>query len=759
MTDWLQEIKRASDREEKWRKRAKKVVERYRDEREDSGSKFNILWANTETQRPALLSATPKPDVRRRYRDEDPVGKAVSEVLERALEFSADEYDFDKLGQRLVTDVLLPGRAIGRVRYVPIMGLGEQPKIRPEEVRDDFGEVTGYRDGEDLDDSVIQRDDLGPFYLGEPEEEVVSEEVRCEYVDWELYRQAPASEWGRVNWIAFGSDMTEKELDEAFPGKDIKLTIKDESRDKDPSKARVWEVWDKDAREVVFVSEGYDGDIDRLDDPLNLKEFYPIPEPLLSTETNGDMTPIPEFTLYQDQADELDRITARIEKITEAIKATGWYPGSQKAVLEQAFKSSDNRLVAVEDWAGFAEKGGANMISWVPVDQLAKVVSVLYAKREELLNTIYQLTGLSDIQRGATDARETKGAQQLKAQFGSRRLLPKQNRVQVFMRDLYRLKAELISENFSADTLQKMTGLEVSDDMMALMRDDHLRDFRIDIETDSTVAPDESQDKQDAVDFMQGVGSFASMLAQAGIPPQQGIPILMPVVRRFKFGREVEDHLKKLGEAKPPPNPEAEKMKVEAEQRQAEFKMRQQEQQADLAFKREELALKREELQMKLQARKAEIELKRQEMAGRANLDARIAEGEQLLKGRESEHAAALRERESQQKMSQESARAQQKRQHDADKHAQWLEQQRQSARQDAKRKDGESAAKVSAHNQVQARAADEAVRVQVEVEGKVESQVAAKLDEVLTKLDKKKPKKLKFTRNEDGSLEAQEIG
>ena len=62
--------------EEEWRKRARSVTDRYRDDRARSEvlkePRFNVLYANTETMLPLLYSQTPKPDVRRRFIDADP---------------------------------------------------------------------------------------------------------------------------------------------------------------------------------------------------------------------------------------------------------------------------------------------------------------------------------------------------------------------------------------------------------------------------------------------------------------------------------------------------------------------------------------------------------------------------------------------------------------------------------------------------------------------------------------------------------------
>ena len=71
---WVAEIDRSSRREKDWREDATKVYDRYRGKQRGKNS-YNILFANTETLRPAIYNSTPKPDVRRRYADEDIVAK------------------------------------------------------------------------------------------------------------------------------------------------------------------------------------------------------------------------------------------------------------------------------------------------------------------------------------------------------------------------------------------------------------------------------------------------------------------------------------------------------------------------------------------------------------------------------------------------------------------------------------------------------------------------------------------------------------
>lgn len=69
---WNQELKIAKRDDEKWVKRGKKIIRRYRDERQgysDTAKRYNILWSNIQTLFPSMYGRTPKAQVERRQKD------------------------------------------------------------------------------------------------------------------------------------------------------------------------------------------------------------------------------------------------------------------------------------------------------------------------------------------------------------------------------------------------------------------------------------------------------------------------------------------------------------------------------------------------------------------------------------------------------------------------------------------------------------------------------------------------------------------
>ena len=617
---WIKEIDRATKEEGDWVKKAKQVNQRYADRRTETQSektKFNILWANTETMRPSLISAVPQPEIRPRYRKKDPVSRIAAKILERAITFSLDQYDFIKFGKRVVQDYLLPGRGVGRVKYKPVIEKKEERV--PLKMVEENGETVFKNGNKVLDDFEVDAE--GAFIM-EEREEVVFEDVYAERVPWQWFRMDPADEWKNVNWVAFGAPYTMKEGVNKW-GEKFKDASDDAKKDNNQDKALegkviVWEIWDKRTRRQLFVAKGCEKPLEENKDPLKLVNFFPMPEPIYIVEDNDTMIPTPEFCLWQDQADELDLLSERIRKVTDAIKARGAYAGDKQNDLSQILDSDDNELIPVADWMSFIDKGGLDgLISWVPIEQFAKVLQILEQQRSIKIQEIYELTGVSDIQRGASDPRETAKAQQLKANFGNRRLTTKQDTVQRFFRDMYRLKAEIIAEQFETDTLKAMVGLEneneLFDEAVKMIKSDVNRAFNVDVETDTTIAIDEEREKQGLAEAMQATSSFVGSmfpLVQAGaIPMPVAMEILRDYFRKFRFGRRLDDLLEEFQQQQPP-NAEAEKQKADQDAKMQEMKAKMEAFQKETEIKLQAL---QKENEIKLQAKAQDLQLDQQD--------------------------------------------------------------------------------------------------------------------------------------------------
>jgi len=529
---WQRELDQASEFERDWRERGIRVVERYRDER-DTGvvgplsHRFNILWANTETLKGALFARMAQPDVRRRFHDGDAAARQVAIALERALHYGIDVYDSELPIRAALEDYLLPGRGVVWVVYEPII-VKEKTKI---EIK-----------GEDVD--ILEEEEI---------ERLGDQRCRFEYVHWQDYRESPSRRPEDVTWRARRHLFTREELvGRGFDhAEDVPLNwmperADDADIDEIYNRAEVWEIWDKVKRRRLFVATGYKDVLADDDDPYTLENFFPCPTPLLAVRTNNTSVPVPEFTLYQDQADELDRVTSRITTLIEGLKRRGVYDSSIPELAHLA-NATDNEFVPSDNFANLAQKGGlAGAFQTEDISAITQVLAGLYNQRGQVLQTIYEITGISDIIRGGgTKASESATAQQLKAQYGSMRLRLRQEDIQKYIRDLFRIKAELIAENYEPEVLERITGISITDEMVEIMRSDKLRSYQIDVETDSTVFADEEQMKRTRIEFANVMGGYLVQAIEATRAAPELTPIAFEILKfvsgAWKVGRQFED--------------------------------------------------------------------------------------------------------------------------------------------------------------------------------------------------------------------------
>lgn len=530
---WQNELEQASQFERDWRERGNRVVERYRDERGGGSgigpitSRFNILWANTETLKGALFARMAKPDVQRRFPDPNPAARQVAILLERTLSYDLDTYDASRPLKSALEDYLLPGRGVVWVVYEPII-IKEKIKI---EVKDD-----------DID--IVEEEEV---------EHVGDQRCRFEYVHWQDYRESPSRRPEDATWRARRHLFTRDELiGRGFAhAYEVPLTWmpdtdSNEQLDEIYNRAEVWEIWDKVQRKRLFVSSGFKDLLAEDDDPYQLEDFFPTPVPLIAVRTNNTSIPVPEFTLYQDQADELDRVTSRITHLIEGLKRRGVYDSSVPELANLA-TAGDNDFVPSENFSSLAQKGGLSVVFQTEdISQISTVLQGLYTQRAQVLQIIYEVTGISDIIRGGgTKASESATAQQLKAQYGSMRLRLRQDVIQKYIRDLFRIKAELIAENYEPEILERITGMEVTDEMLQIMRNDKTRHYQIDVETDSTVFADEEEMKRTRVEFANVMGGYLVQAIEATRAAPELTPIAFEILKfvagAWKIGRNFED--------------------------------------------------------------------------------------------------------------------------------------------------------------------------------------------------------------------------
>lgn len=640
MTDpgryWHEQIDAAKKVFEDWDKRGKKVIKRYRDERklnEGLKSKFNILWSNIQVLFPSLYGELAKPQVSRRYMDADPVGRLASTILERTIEYEVEQFgDYHDAMTNVVEDRLLPGRGTAWIRYEAVIVQDQVPPVEGQGVEND-GQITN------TEEMTVER--------------IESAHSPIDYVYWQDFLHSPARTWAEVWWVARAVYMTREEGIERFGAKFKMVGLSADNADADSKasigtkstfkkKAKIYEIWDKRTAKVCWIAEGYDKALDEKDDFLHLQDFFPCPKPLLATTTNGSMIPVPDYTEYQDQAEELDTLTNRISMLTKAIKVVGVFNGEFKELTRLLSEGVDNMLFPVTNWAALSEKGGLKgAIDLLDLTTQLEALRALYEAREAAKQTIYEIIGISDIMRGTSKAEETLGAQQLKANFGSIRLKSSQADVARFASDLFRLKAQIICQFYPGPLIIEMSGITRTDDgqnqellqaAVALLQNGNLRDFQINVQSDTLAQIDDAQEKQGATEVLGVISKFLEqalpMVSQAPETLLMASEMLLFVVRRFRAGRDLEGAIEKAmkmleqkaahAAANPQPTPEEKKIQAQS---QSDAQRMQLEAQSKALQAQQDAAVQQAKTQNDAQLEQMKLQMEAQKTKFQAQLD------------------------------------------------------------------------------------------------------------------------------------------
>tara|TARA_A100000171_G_scaffold25913_1_gene24136 strand:- start:8870 stop:10846 length:1977 start_codon:yes stop_codon:yes gene_type:complete len=594
---WNDQIKKARRFEETWRDRCHDIVERYRDdnpERLMRETRMNIFYSNVDTLKSALYFKTPKPRVKRRFKDSDPVARTVATVIERGLQFQLDDYDFDVNVRRAIEDMLIVGRGVLRMVYEPLLVEGEPERIpvtvnavtgmgevAPGQLGDvQVGQSFVDPDGNPVDMAMVKQDAQGAYMDGDPVEFIGEQSVRCEYVYWEDFTMSPARCWDDVSWISFRHLMTRQELVDYYKqkGEAIPLTYRGEMSgyddDGQPDMAEIFEIWDRRTGKQIFIAGDYNEILEEFDDPYNLDDFWPMPEPLYAISTTDTTRPVPEILTYEDQLFELDLITQRIANLTEALKRRGVYDASFQELVRLS-DAGDNTFIPVDNMAMLQAGGGlANVMQEAPLDGIIKALAQLYQSRQIAIQTIYEITGISDIMRGQSASRETATAQRIKGQFGAMRLVNRQRRIEQFLDRIMELKAELMVENLEPRLLSRITGINITPEAVALMRDERLRNYKVSVDTDESSAIDSASEQKSRTDFLIGMTQFLQAIGpivQSGaVGFEQAKQMLLFAARSFPGSRDLEETLEAIEPPQAQPNPADKLVEVEAAKVQAQ---------------------------------------------------------------------------------------------------------------------------------------------------------------------------------------------
>jgi hypothetical protein len=582
---WATEIEASKKFLRKFHDAGDRIVKRYLDERADESmgegaSKVNLFWSTVQVLLAQLYTKPPKADVSRTYFDaDDDQARVASSILQRILNKGGeDALEQENSFKLAIEDFLIVGLGQVWVRYEL-----ETEQVEVEGVPDP---VTG---------------ELIPQLV----EQVANEDACVDYVHWKDFFYSPARTWNEVRWVARRVYMTKDALTTRFGEKiaaEVPLIQRKGRQGQsgpvafDPwDKAEVYEIWCKEHKAVYWYSPGCSVILDYKPDTLELADFFPCPRPLVSNVTTTKLVPRAMYVMAQDQFEELDEINTRITWLTRAAKVVGVYDKNAEGVNRMLSQGAENQLIPVDNWAMFAEGGGIKgRVDFMPIDQVVNAIEKLRVYRQDKVQQIYEVLGISDIMRGNTRASETASAQQIKAQFGSARLQLQQVYVSDWASSAMRKRAEIICDLWQPQSIVEASNIERTADAqyvpqaIELLKNEGARAYRITIDTDAMATIDYAQERDSAVQFLQGLGAFVSQVTPMVERSPEAGPFLLKMlqwgVSKFRISREIESTLDQAiaamnasaqaPKSPPPPDPAIVKAQMDTQVKMAEIQSR-----------------------------------------------------------------------------------------------------------------------------------------------------------------------------------------
>jgi len=622
-TRWEMEISASKKWLKKWHKQSDKVVERFLDNREkdvdDVSTKLNLFNANITTLQAMLYGRMPKVEVDRRFADQDDdIARVAGQILQRILNTdieSAGE-DYSHVLRTALGDRLLVGLGTARLKY--------DFEERQTEVPPQLDPISG--------------EELAPGYTDTKVEDEWTDTV---YTHWKDLLWSPCRTFAEMRWRSYRSYLTRDELIARFGeelGQAIPLNSKgpayeknrDSVREKDIwDQAEVWEIWDKTNKKVFWFVEGFDRILDIKEDPLGLESFFPEPPAMMANITSSKYIPKADYVIAQDLYTQIDILETRISLLTSACKAVGVYDKNNDGIQRVFMEGVENQLIPVDNWAAFAEKGGLKgVVDWVPIEQVANVITLLTQKQNDMINQLYQVTGMADILRGAASTVGVSATEQaIKAKFASIRVQALQDEFARFASDLQRIKAEIIAKHYQPYCILEQSNIlstpdaAMAEQAVGLIKNPDVARWKIQVKPETLAMVDYAQLKQDRVEYINALATFLQSAAPLIEMSGQAVPFLMQLMKwglaGFKGSNEIEGvvdqaiatfekQMQQGGGEKPDPEQikaqaEIQKAQMGIQKAQMDFQMDQQRFQFEMQQAQQEHQFKMIELQTKHQ--------------------------------------------------------------------------------------------------------------------------------------------------------------
>lgn len=636
---WKKQILSAKEASKDYRSKAKEALEIY----SKTDLNYNLFYSNVQILDSHLCLNNPKPDIQKRFikriesdKKRSNLYSEVARITQSAVEYFVDRANVNDIIKENVHSSNVVGRGVAWVNYEP----------------------------------VISIDETGAEYVSE-------RKIDVDFLDYKDYLESTADKECDIWWKARRHLLTRSDIKSRF-GYDPKETeLQYEQEDETSAKrGEVWEIWDKSSKQRGFIllSSIKQEFLEIQEDPYKIDDFFPCAD-LTWVREAGKMSPVAEVFLYKKKLDLLEVINKKIAQISEEIKYVTVVGSQDKPTADKltSAKNGDVIGIASENVSGSVDSA----ITIMPADRAVQIIEALQTLKERIKTDIFDITGISDIMRGATDSRETASAQIIKGLFGTLRFQERQKAVNVFRKKIYRIIAEIVCEHFDADTLEQITStylptieekqvmemniqraggqadqqmldeynrslfLPTWEEVIGLLRNDRLRNYTIDVETTATAFDDREMQTQSINALTQ---TYLALVQNVNMLPSPDlvkgfIPIMKLNLGTIKasteIGRQLEDAIeatyRKVEQASKtpvPPTPEQIKAQADAKKVEADIAMTQQKiasERADIELRSRELDIRQQDIDRKEVELQMQYDLKQKEIYEGADINTNIS--------------------------------------------------------------------------------------------------------------------------------------
>lgn len=607
-------------------------------DRQRRWTKFPLWWSVWKIRQPLVFARMAVPILKDTQGD-DPYGRTACVVGERLTRGILKTFDAFEEFESSVDDFLITNFGHGRPYYRKDEVV-EEEKIRlqmveqpaPEPMMDEQGQPIESPqmpplfiapDGMQVPQEQVLYDDMGPYVLTGQEITIDNEEIYWTAGLYNnLYVDPDAKRWSQVSRLAYECEYSYREFKEKFGQRALdKLAVDDYEEHRCGKPIKVFEYHDKFLKEVRWFAENSndffqpkamaEANVEALkevkeapemgeneapeyetvdnSDIYGLSGFFPCTAPLVINQSTREFWPTPEYFQVQDILDDIHSIVGRMFLLTKAIRVrflfdsgitelkqligeTGEGGGLGVPNLEQSLMNNNGKL--------------SNLVAYFPVAEMIEGLQNMYQAFEQRLNMFYQLTGISDLIRGQTnpDSDKTFGERQMEGKFSLNRVEPLQRKVQEWIKDNYQLMMEMALKMFSPESLDQYITPQTLDPedkqrytaSLELLKSNKRRRFRVDFETDSTIAINEQWRKKQATELANTLTKAMELVANvAETQPELAateLAVLKHLIGEFSDGKlfideiqdSIEQVIQKVSQPKPQePNVELEKLGLE----------------------------------------------------------------------------------------------------------------------------------------------------------------------------------------------------